>query len=118
MNRRQFVSKAAAAAAFVRIPDLLTAKGAKYDLIVKGGRLIDPSRKLDAIRDVAIAQGRIAAIEPNIPADAVETIDARGDPKACPKAWNATGEVHLLPDPELLEGVCENNLDPTHKVGE
>jgi len=50
----------------------------KYDLIVKGGRVIDPSRKLNAIRDVAIAQGRILAIEANIPAEAVETIDARG----------------------------------------
>ena len=76
MNRRQFVCAAAGAAALVGIPDARAA--AKYDLIVKGGRVIDPSRKLDAIRDVAIANGRIAAIEANIPADAVETIDARG----------------------------------------
>jgi hypothetical protein len=56
----------------------LAAKAVKYDLILKGGRVIDPSRKLNAIRDVAIAQGRIAAIEANISADAVETIDAAG----------------------------------------
>jgi dihydroorotase len=78
MNRRQFVYAATGAAAFVRTPDMLAATGVKYDLIVKGGRVIDPSRKLDAMRDVAISQGRIAAIEANIPGEAVETIDARG----------------------------------------
>src|SRR6202049_1112176 len=78
INRRQFVRTATGVAAFVRIPDVLAATAVKYDLIVKGGRVIDPSRKLNAIRDVAMAQGRIAAIEANIPADAVETIDARG----------------------------------------
>lgn len=76
MNRRQFVRTAAGAAAFACIPRGFAA--VKYDLIVKGGRVIDPSRKLDAIRDVAVANGRIAAIEAGIPADATETIDARG----------------------------------------
>src|SRR5262249_45587554 len=45
---------------------------------VKGGRVIDPALKLDAIRDVAIAGGRIAAIESNIAGDASEMIDAHG----------------------------------------
>ena len=81
MNRRQFVSTAsgaaAGAAAFLGFPHIVRA-ATKYDLIVKGGRVIDPSRKLDAARDVAIAQGKIAAIEANISADAAETIDAQG----------------------------------------
>ena len=75
-NRRQFVF--AAAATFVYIPRGLAATAAKYDLIVKGGRVVDPARKLNAIRDVAIADGRIAAVEANISANATETIDARG----------------------------------------
>ena len=50
---------------------------ATYDLVIKGGRVIDPSVGLDAIRDVAIAGGKIAAVEANI-AGAAETIDARG----------------------------------------
>jgi dihydroorotase len=78
MNRRQFVRTAIGTAAFVRIPDMLAAMPAKYDLIIKGGRVINPARKLDAIRDVAIANGRIAAVEANIAADAAETIDASG----------------------------------------
>lgn len=76
MNRRQFVRTAAGTAALARMPELFAAS--KYDLIVKGGRVIDPSRKLDGIRDVAIAQGRIAAVEANISAAAAETIDASG----------------------------------------
>jgi dihydroorotase len=77
MNRRQFVRSAAGAAALARIPGSIRA-AAKYDLIVKGGRVVDPSRKLDGVRDVGIAHGQIAAIEPSIQADAAETIDARG----------------------------------------
>ena len=78
MNRRQFVCAATVAATSIRTLDVLAATALKYDLIVKGGRVIDPSRRLDAIRDIAIADGRIAAIESNITADTVETIDARG----------------------------------------
>ena len=77
MNRRQFVvgSGAAGSALLARMPK---AFAATYDLIIKGGRVIDPSMGLDAVRDVAIAGGRIAAIEASITADASETIDARG----------------------------------------
>jgi dihydroorotase len=76
MNRRQFVSAAAAGAAmFLRVPNGLAAT---FDLIIKGGRVIDPSIGLDAVRDVAIARGKIEAVEANITGDATETIDARG----------------------------------------
>jgi dihydroorotase len=76
MNRRQFVSAAVAGAAmFARIPN---AFAQSYELLIKGGRVIDPSIGLDAIRDVAIARGRIVAVEPNIAASAPDTIDARG----------------------------------------
>lgn len=75
MNRRQFVGSTAAAALFAGMP---RAFAATYDLVIKGGRVIDPSMELDATRDIAIVGGRIAAIEPSIAADAAETIDARG----------------------------------------
>src|SRR5215470_16182672 len=76
MNRRQFVIGAAAGAAmFTRIP---RACAQTYELVIKGGRVIDPSMGLDAIHDVAIAGGRIVAVEPTIAASAPDTIDARG----------------------------------------
>ena len=53
--------------------------GKHYDLLIKGGRVLDPSQDLDAVRDVAVAGGKIAAIEAGIPAAAArETIDASG----------------------------------------
>lgn len=76
MNRRQFFSAAAAGVAMLAsVPKALAAK---YDLIVKGGRVIDPSLRLDAIRDVAISGGRIAAVEASIADDAADSLDARG----------------------------------------
>jgi dihydroorotase len=74
MNRRQLVCAAGA----VLLSGIPKALAATYDLMIKGGRVIDPSVGLDAIRDVAIVGGRIAAVEANITADASETIDARG----------------------------------------
>src|SRR5215471_3303591 len=75
MNRRQFVCASASAAFLARTPK---AFAATYDLVIRGGRVIDPSLGLDAVRDIAIAGGRIAAVDANITADTAETIDARG----------------------------------------
>ena len=66
LNRRQFFSAAAAGAAFLARGQ--KAFAAKYDLIIRGGRVVDPSVRLDAVRDVAISGGRIAAIETAIAA--------------------------------------------------
>ena len=78
LNRREFISAVAAGAAmFARAPSAFAA-AAKYDLIIRGGRVIDPAVRLDAIRDVAISEGRIAAVQANIAGDAADTIDARG----------------------------------------
>ncbi|MFL5001253.1 MAG: hypothetical protein ACJ8DY_12795, partial [Xanthobacteraceae bacterium] len=75
ITRRQFCTTAASAAILARTSN---AFAATYDIVIKGGRVIDPSVGIDATRDVAIAQGKIAAVEPTITADATETIDARG----------------------------------------
>ena len=51
----------------------------KYDLLLRGGRVIDPRNKISAVRDVAIAAGKIAAVEAKIdPADALKTVDVSG----------------------------------------
>jgi dihydroorotase len=41
-----------------------------YDLVLRGGRVIDPSQKLDAVTDVAFSQGKVARIGPGLKADA------------------------------------------------
>jgi dihydroorotase len=76
MNRRQFLHVAAAGAATLGLP--VNLRAARYDLIIRGGRVIDPWVRLDGVRDVAVMGGRIAAVEANLAADAAEVIDARG----------------------------------------
>src|SRR5467141_44199 len=51
----------------------------KYDLLLKGGHVIDPRNRISAVRDVAIASGKVAAVAANIdPADAFKVVDASG----------------------------------------
>src|SRR5574337_1266340 len=53
------------------------ASGKRYDLLIRGGRVVDPSQDIDAVRDVAIASGKIAQVESNIPSSqAREVINA------------------------------------------
>ena len=51
----------------------------RYDLLLKGGHVIDPASRIDAIMDVAVSEGRIAAVESNIPAsEAGKVVDVAG----------------------------------------
>ena len=51
----------------------------KYELVVAGGEVLDPSQKLRGKRDIGIKFGQIAAIAPGIPADrSTQRIDATG----------------------------------------
>jgi len=51
----------------------------RYDLLIRGGRVIDPSQKLSAERDIGIVGQKIAAILPQIAErEARQTLDARG----------------------------------------
>jgi dihydroorotase len=51
----------------------------KYELLLRGGHLIDSRNNISATRDVAIAAGKIAAVAPQInSAEASKTIDASG----------------------------------------
>ena len=78
INRRSLLSSAGAAIAGAAISRSAFAAAPSYDLVIKGGRVIDPSRRLDAVRDVAVANGRIAAVAADIPAGGAQMVDARG----------------------------------------
>ena len=47
-------------------------------LIIKGGRVIDPSQGIDKISDIFIEKGKIKAVEENISIENAEIIDASG----------------------------------------
>jgi dihydroorotase len=50
-----------------------------YDLILKGGRVIDPSQGIDGIRDVAFAEGKVAAVSADLKADrSTQVRDVKG----------------------------------------
>ncbi|GAA4335313.1 amidohydrolase/deacetylase family metallohydrolase [Pigmentiphaga soli] len=51
---------------------------AGFDLVITGGRVIDPASGLDAVADVAIAGDRIAAVGKNLAPRAARRIDAAG----------------------------------------
>ena len=78
MNRRQFISATTGAVAFARGPSAFAVQKAHYDLVIRGGRVIDPSIRLDTVTDVAISGGRIAAVDRDVSADATEVLDASG----------------------------------------
>jgi dihydroorotase len=51
----------------------------KFDLVIKGGEVLDPSQSLRGRRDIGIRYGVIEAVEPDIPAArALRLIDAGG----------------------------------------
>src|SRR3954451_13837272 len=51
----------------------------RYDLLLRGGHVIDPRNGIDAVRDVAIRMGVIAAVESRIdPATAAQPVDVTG----------------------------------------
>ena len=52
---------------------------AEYDLILKGGRVIDPSQNLDEVSDVAFSGGKVAGVGKNLkPSANTEVRDVKG----------------------------------------
>jgi len=72
-RRELLIAGSTAAAAAARS----FAQGSRYDLVIKGGRVLDPASKLDTVRDIAIAGGRIAAVAANVDPGAAAVVDAR-----------------------------------------
>jgi dihydroorotase len=51
----------------------------QYDLLLKGGHVIDARNRISAVRDVAIASGKVAAVAARIdPAAALKVVDVSG----------------------------------------
>lgn len=77
---------------------------AKYDLLLRGGHVIDPSQGLDGVRDLAITGGRVAAIAEAIAGDEAATVvDVAGK-------YVVPGLVDL--HTHCYWGVCEYGVEP------
>jgi len=81
-SRREFLAGAAAAAATtasVAPARAIMGPDDKFDLVIKGGDVLDPSQSLRGKRDIGIRYGVIEAVEPEIPASrGVRVLDASG----------------------------------------
>src|SRR6201997_4563991 len=78
LSRRHFLAGTAAA---LSTSPAIAAMGPndKFDLVIKGGDVLDPSQSLRGKRDIGIRWGVIEAIEPEIPAARIsKSIDASG----------------------------------------
>jgi dihydroorotase len=83
MRRTLLITAAGLLAAIVsgsaQAPATPPASTAKYDLLLKGGHVIDARNSVDAVRDVAIKDGKVALVAASIPAaEAGKTIDVAG----------------------------------------
>ena len=57
----------------------LNAQPQQYDLLLQGGHVLDAKNKIDAIRDIAIHDGKIALVSEHIsPAQALKVVNVRG----------------------------------------
>lgn len=75
-----------------------------YDLVLKGGVVIDPSQGLNGKSDLAVENGKIAAIAADIPrTEARRTIEA--------KDWIVTPDLIDL-HAHVFEGVARNGVNP------
>jgi dihydroorotase len=81
LSRRHFLSLTGSAAAAALSRNAIAAMGPndKFDLLIKGGEVLDPSQSLRGKRDVGIRWGVVEALDAEIPAaQATKTIDATG----------------------------------------
>src|SRR5262249_52295250 len=79
MTRRTFLLYNFAAGCQHLLRAQTRATAPAYDLLVKGGRVVDPSQRLSAPRDVAITGHKIGRLAASIPeSEARQVLDARG----------------------------------------
>src|SRR5258706_15228541 len=81
-SRRKFLAGTfalAASASLARAVHAAMGPNDKFDLVIKGGEVLDPSQKLRGVRDIGIRYGVVEAVEPSIPAArALRVLDAGG----------------------------------------
>ena len=75
-----------------------------YDLVLKGGSVLDPSTGLDGVLDIAVENGLIARIAAGIaPAEAARVLDVRGK-----IVTPGLIDVHA----HVFEGINRNGVNP------
>lgn len=85
---------------------VLPAAAEEYDLVIVGGRVMDPESGLDAVRNVGVSDGKIVAVTQ----DAItgkQTIDAKGHVVA---PGFIDGHVHVVDSPIAQKGLVRDGV--------
>ena len=82
---------------------------ATYDLLIRGGTLLDPAQGIHARRDVAFAGGRVAAVAESLPGDGAASVVNAGGKLVTPglvdihvHVFDGVSHYGIPPDPTCL----------------
>jgi dihydroorotase len=103
VTRRELLQAGAVAPLLLTRTPRLFAAG--YDLVIKGGRVLDPAQRIDRVADVAIRGGKIAAIQPGI-------IQGNNASSAAAKVLEATGKLVTAGLIDIHSHVADKELTP------
>jgi dihydroorotase len=106
LSRRALLGGAAAAAA---LGAGASAQAMRHDLLIRGGEVLDPSQNLRGRRDVAIRNGLVSAVEPEIPAERAALVIDAGGKLVCPGLVDL--HAHVYPEVSAI-GLPADELVP------
>ena len=83
----------------------------KYDLLLKGGEVVDPSQGLRGVRDVAFQGGKVAAVAPEIPEEEARQVLHVSGKLVTPGLIDVHGHYyeHVVPFATAADSVCLPN---------
>jgi dihydroorotase len=84
----------------------------QYNLLIKGGHVIDPKNQINAVMDVAIAGGKIAQVAANIPASQAQTVADATGMYVTPGLIDIHAHVYYGTDPNAYLGNGMASLPP------
>lgn len=93
---------------FLSIP----ARAQQYDLLIKGGRVIDPRNRINAVVDVAVTGGKIAQVAASIPASQARTVADAAGMYVVPGLIDIHAHVYYGTDPDASLGNGMSSLPP------
>jgi dihydroorotase len=82
----------------------------RYDLLLKGGHVIDAKNNIDSVQDVAVSSGKIAAVAPNIATSEARTVVNASSLYVVPGLVDI--HVHVFADSMQREYTGEHGIRP------
>ncbi len=83
----------------------------KYDLLLKGGNVMDPANGMNADRtDVAVADGKIAAVDRNIPSEQAKLVIDASDLHVTPGFIDIHAHIFYTDDPPNYRWVIADDI--------